>query len=58
MVPLWPRAGVAARLVLLRGSRVGVDRSVCCRACVLHGADGGFTSEAQSILRDGAALAL
>ena len=58
MLPLWPRAGVAARLVLLRGIKGGRGPFRLLPGLVLHAPDGGFTDEAQTILRDGAALAL
>ncbi len=56
LLPLWPRRGVAARIVLVQGvlgSRAG---SVVNPGLVLHEADGRFTPEADAVLRDGAAL--
>ncbi|MCF4166879.1 methyltransferase [Zavarzinia compransoris] len=54
--PLWPRAGEAARRVLVAGSLDRRTPAVLLPGTVLHGADGGFTSEAQAVLRDGASL--
>ncbi len=60
--PLWPRAGTAAKLVLVQGTShaKGADRLL--PGLVLH-ADGGeaaprYTAAADAILRDGAALGL
>ncbi len=58
LLPLWPRAGNPARLVLVRGVKGGRGPFRLLPGLVLHERDGGFTSEAQSILRDGAALLL
>ena len=58
MLPLWPRRGNAARLVLLRGVKGGRGPFRLLPGLVLHEQDGGFTAEAQVILRDGAALPL
>ncbi len=56
LLPLWPLAGRTARIVILQGvagSR-GEDRVL--PGLVLHGVGGGFTAEAEAVLRDGAAL--
>ncbi len=54
LFPLWPGAGVPAKLVIL-AARKGVKTADCVRAgLVLHDAD-GITQAAQEILRDGAA---
>lgn len=56
LLPLWPLAGRAARIVILQGiagSR-GEDRVL--PGLVLHRAGGKFTAEAEAVLRDGAAL--
>jgi tRNA1(Val) A37 N6-methylase TrmN6 len=58
VLPLWPRAGEAARRIILstrKGSRAPL-RLLC--GLVLHEADGRFTPAAEAILRDGAPLAL
>ena len=56
MLPLWPRANEAARLVLVRGIKGGRGPFRMLPGMVLHAADGGFTPAAQAILRDGGGL--
>ena len=56
LLPLWPKPGRAAKLVLLRGTRGGKAPFRVLAGLVLHRAEGGFTTEAEAILRDGAAL--
>lgn len=56
VLPLWPRQGVAARLVLVQGVLGSRSGSVVHPGLVLHEADGGFTPGADAVLRDGAAL--
>ena len=56
VLPLWPRAGVAAKLVLVRGVRQGRGPCRLLAGLVLHDGSGAFTAAAQSILRDGLAL--
>ncbi len=58
LLPLWPRAGVAARLVLVRGVKGGRGPFRLLPGLVLHGAGSGFTAAAEAVLRDGAALEL
>ncbi len=58
VLPLLPRAGVAAKLVLLRGIRGGRAPFRLLPGLVLHEASGAFTPAAEAILRDGAALPL
>jgi tRNA1(Val) A37 N6-methylase TrmN6 len=58
VAPLWPRKGVAARLVLLRGIKGGRAPCRMLAGLVLHEADGGYTEAAQAVLRDGRALEL
>lgn len=56
--PLWPRAGVPAKRVILqvrKGSRAPLLLSP---GLVLHRDDGGWTDEADAVLRCGGALAL
>lgn len=56
--PLWPAPGVAAKRVLI-AARKGVQSPLVLGAgLALHGADGGFSTEAERVLREGAALAL
>jgi tRNA1Val (adenine37-N6)-methyltransferase len=58
MLPLWPRAGCQAKLVLLRGVKGGKTPFRVLPGLVLHDTEGGFTQEAEAILRHGQALAL
>ena len=56
--PLWPRAGVAAKRVILQvrqGTRAPLQLLA---GLVLHQEDGSYTPEADAVLRDGAGLAL
>lgn len=56
--PLWPRAGVPAKRVIVR-ARKGIRTPMALAAgLVLHEADGRYTPQAESILRDGKRLAL
>jgi len=54
--PLWPRAGEAARRVIVRARLGGRSPARLSAGLVLHGADGRFTDAAEAILRDAAAL--
>ena len=54
VVPLWPRSGKPARLVLLQGTRGSRTGSVLHPGLVLHEADGSFTVQTEAILRDAA----
>lgn len=56
VLPLWPRQGVAARLVIVQGALGSRAGSTLHPGLVLHEADGRFTPQADAILRDGAAL--
>ncbi len=57
VLPLWPRAGQPAVLVLLQGSKGGRGPCRLLPGLVLHAAD-GFTQEADLVLRTGDALAM
>jgi tRNA1Val (adenine37-N6)-methyltransferase len=57
-LPLWPKAGVAAKLMLLRGIKGGRAPFRLSPGLVLHRPDGAFTDEAKAILRDGQPLPL
>jgi len=57
LLPLWPRQGVPAKLVLLQASKQGRAPDRVLPGLTLH-AGTAFTAEAQAILRDGAALPL
>jgi tRNA1Val (adenine37-N6)-methyltransferase len=58
MLPLWPKAGREAKLVLLRGVKDSRTPFRVLPGLVLHEADGGFTQKAQAILRQGQGLSL
>jgi tRNA1Val (adenine37-N6)-methyltransferase len=51
VLPLWPRAGCAARLMLLRGIKGGRGPCTLLPGLVLHREGGGYTAEAEAILR-------
>ena len=57
LLPLWPRAGLAAKLVILHAVRGGRGPFRLLPGLVLHAAQ-GFTDAAQSILRGAVALPL
>ena len=56
LMPLWPKAGREAKLLILQGhaGRNGPDRMAS--GLVLHEADGQFSAGAQRLLRGGAAM--
>jgi tRNA1Val (adenine37-N6)-methyltransferase len=56
--PLWPKPNRPAGLMLVQGVRNGRGPLRLLPGMVLHRADGAFTAEADSVLRDGAALRL
>jgi tRNA1(Val) A37 N6-methylase TrmN6 len=56
LLPLWPKAGRAAKLVLLQGVKGGAGRFQLLPGLVLHLLEGGYTPEAEAVLRAGAAL--
>jgi tRNA1(Val) A37 N6-methylase TrmN6 len=56
VLPLWPRAGEAARLVLARGVKGGRGPFRLLPGLALHRAEGGFTEAAEAVLRDGGAV--
>ena len=58
IIPLWPRAGTAAKLVLLQAVRGGRGGCRLLPGLVLHEADGAFTAAADAILCDGGQLPL
>lgn len=57
ILPLWPRHERPAKLLLLRAIKGGRAPCAVLPGLVLHDAAGGFTADADAILRDGAALA-
>ena len=58
LFPLWPRAGAAAKRVLVQARKGSKTPAMMAPGLALHGPDGGFTPEAEAILRAGAALAI
>ncbi len=58
LLPLWPRAGRAAKLVILRALRGGRGPMRLLPGLVLHAPAGGFSAQAEAVLRGGAALAM
>ncbi|HEY2619251.1 MAG TPA: methyltransferase [Acetobacteraceae bacterium] len=58
MLPFWPSLGQPAKLLLLRGIKGSRAPFRVLPGLVLHASDGGFTDEADAILRGGAALEL
>jgi tRNA1(Val) A37 N6-methylase TrmN6 len=56
IVPLWPHAGEPAKRVIvsgIKGSRAPLTLSA---GLVLHKPDGGYTDDADAVLRDGVGL--
>lgn len=58
VLPLYPKAGAAARRVIVSGRLAQSGPASLLPGLVLHEANGDFTPAAQGILRDGAALPL
>ena len=58
MLPLWPMAEQPAKLMLLRGVKGGRAPFRVLRGLVLHRPDGGFTEQAEAILREARPLPL
>lgn len=56
LIPLWPKAGAPARLILIQGIKGGVGPCRVLPGLALHRAEGGYTEAAEAVLRDGAAL--
>jgi tRNA1(Val) A37 N6-methylase TrmN6 len=56
MLPLWPRAGVAAKRVILQAIKGGRGPDRLLSGLVLHEADGSFTAAAEAVLRHAHAL--
>lgn len=54
--PLWPRAGVAARRVIVLARKGSRGPARLLPGLVLHRDDGSFTAEAEAIMRDGAPI--
>ncbi|HYD67692.1 tRNA1(Val) (adenine(37)-N6)-methyltransferase [Azospirillum sp.] len=58
LFPLWPKAGEAAKRVLLSAHRNAKGPAKLAAGLTLHAPDGRYTQEAEAVLRDGAALVL
>jgi len=56
VLPLWPKAGSPAKLLLVRGVKQGRSPMRLLPGLVLHRPDGGFTERAEATLRGGAPL--
>jgi tRNA1(Val) A37 N6-methylase TrmN6 len=56
VIPLWPRAGVAAKRVIVRARKGLKSPAVIHPGLVLHQADGRFTPQAEAILRGALSL--
>jgi len=56
VLPLWPRDGRAAKLVLVQGVKGGRGPSRLLPGLVLHADGGGYTEAAEAVLRGGMAL--
>ncbi len=56
--PLWPAAGKEASRVLLQGLKGSRAPFRLANGLLLHGEDGGFTSDSDAVLRNGVALPL
>lgn len=52
VLPLWPKADVPARRVLLRARKGVAGMARLLPGLILHGSDGGFTPAAGAVLRD------
>lgn len=57
ILPLWPRLGRPAKLLLIRAVRASRAPTALLAGITLHEAAGGFTREAEECLRGGGALA-
>jgi tRNA1Val (adenine37-N6)-methyltransferase len=58
ILPLWPKTGRPAKLVLLRGIKGARTPMQILPGLVLHQADGSYSEAAETILRSAAALKL
>lgn len=58
LAPLWPKPGRDARLAIVQGRRGSRAPDRVAPGLVLHRENGGYTMEAEAVLRGGAALAI
>lgn len=56
--PLWPKAGEAAKRVLIGGQKGSKTPFAILPGTVIHKHQGGYTEEAHAILQEGSSLAL
>lgn len=56
IIPLWPRAGAAATRIVIRARKAYRTPLTVHSGLCLHGTGGGFTPEAEAILRRGGGL--
>lgn len=56
VVPLWPKAGAAAKRVIVRARKAVRSPLTLSAGLVLHEADGRYSAAAETVLRDAAAL--
>lgn len=54
--PLWPKAGLPARRVLVRARKGARASDILCPGVVLHGPEGEVAPAVRAVLRDGAPL--
>lgn len=54
--PLWPKAGIAAKRILVQARKGITSPSRLAPGLVLHGSDGRYTEAAEAVLRGGASL--
>lgn len=52
IIPLWPRQGIAAKRVVIRAVRNRKTAATLHAGIVLHDTDGGYTDEADDILKN------
>jgi len=53
IIPLWPKVGAEARRVIVRALKDRHTPARILHGIILHNPDGGYTLEAEKILRDG-----
>jgi tRNA1(Val) A37 N6-methylase TrmN6 len=56
IIPLWPKAGVPAKRVIIRTIKHRKSPATILPGLILHNDDGSYTTEAQNILREGGKL--
>jgi tRNA1(Val) A37 N6-methylase TrmN6 len=58
LLPLWPKAGRAAKLMLLQGIKGARSQFQVLPGLALHAPDGKYTRETDAVLRNGGGLTL